>query len=106
MNQLFNRFTDWLAHIWAGAPWFAVCLTFVAGWLAYGAANQLWSDDTWHLALNSPTTALTFLGVFALHNGQRRFERATNKRLAAIGEAVGVGDPVDDEGQQPDKENP
>lgn len=100
----FDRFSDWLARVWAGAPWFAFCLGFIAAWLAFGALNGLWSNDTWHLALNSPTTALTFVGVFALHNSTNRFERATNRRLCALLEAFRIDDPVLDSGQkEPDE---
>lgn len=97
---MFDRFTDALARLWAGPLWFALCLAFVGGWLAYGALHGLWSDSVWHLSLNSPTTALTFLGVFALHNATTRFERATNRRLVALLEAVGIPDPVADPAQQ------
>lgn len=96
----FSRFSDALARVWAGAPWFAFCLAGVAIWLGYGAARGLWTDDVWHLALNSPTTALTFLGLYALHNASARFERATNRRLCALIESLGIPDPVLDEGQR------
>lgn len=95
----FDRFADWLAGIWASGAWFSICALFVAGWLVsglyFGAGNE-----TWHLWLNSPTTALTFLGVYALHNTQHRFEKAQNERWEALLEHLGIQDPVDDEGQK------
>ncbi len=97
----FDRFADWLAKVWASGPWFALCVAFVAGWLASGFAAGF-GNETWHLWLNSPTTALTFLGVYALHNTQHRFEKAQNARWARLYEEFGIADPVDDEGQRED----
>lgn len=96
----FSRFSDALARVWAGAPWFAFCLFALMAWLVYGVINSLWTDDVWHLALNSPTTGLTFLGLYALHNATARFEKATNRRLCALIESLGIPDPVLDEGQR------
>ena len=50
-------------------------LGFVAGWIVSGFAAGF-GNESWHLWLNSPTTALTFLGVYALHNTQHRHEKA------------------------------
>lgn len=97
----FNRFADWVADQVAHAWFFSFCLGLVLAWLVglpkAGPSNQLW-----HLVLNSPTTAITFLLVALLHNTQHRFEIAVNKRLIEIEKAVGVHDPVDDDGQKPD----
>lgn len=95
----FDKFADKTADHVAHAWFFMFCLGLVAGWLIglpfAGPSNQLW-----HLVLNSPTTAITFLLVALLHNTQHRFELATNKRLEQIIEAVCGEDPVDDPGQK------
>lgn len=97
----FDRFADRVAEHVAKAGFFAFCLGLVAGWTIalpfMGYDNQLW-----HLALNSPTTAITFLLVALLHNTQHRFEQATNERLHDLEERQG-GDPVQDDGQRPDR---
>lgn len=96
----FDRFADAVAAVWAKPWWFAICSAFVVGWIVGLVATQRWNDDVYHLWLNSPTTALTFVGVFLLHNEQSRFEKATNQRLEKLIEAVCGEDPVDDEGQK------
>jgi len=101
MRRAFDRFADAVAHVWESPWWFAVCAAFVAGWIGGLMATRQWNDSAYHLWLNSPTTALTFLGVFLLHNSTQRFERATNVRLEKIIEAVCGEDPVDDPGQKP-----
>lgn len=95
----FDRIADRIAEVFASAPWFAICVSFIAGWISMGFFVGS-SNETWHLWLNSPTTGLTFLGMFALHNTQHRFEKATNERLCTILKALKVSDPVEDEGQQ------
>lgn len=98
----FDAFADRVAHVWSQGWWFAICAAFILGWIVGLVAGHRWTDDVYHLWLNSPTTALTFLGVFLLHNVQTRFEKATNERLAAILEGVeGLHDPVRDKGQKP-----
>lgn len=95
---MFDRVAEWVAGVWSSAWWFAFCLGFVGSWLIWGAVGSKWTDDIWHLALNSPTTALTFLGLFLLHNTQHRFEQRTEARLERITKAVCPSDPVEEEG--------
>ena len=96
----FDKFADVVAHVWEKPWWFALCLAFVLGWTGGLLATRRWNDTGYHLWLNSPTTALSFLGIFLLHNSTQRFERATNKRLERVIEAVCGEDPVQDEGQK------
>jgi low affinity Fe/Cu permease len=102
----FDRFADRVAHVWEKPWWFAICAAFVIGWVSGLLATRQWNDSAYHLWLNSPTTALTFLGVFLLHNSTQRFERATNKRLEQIITAVCGEDPVTDEGQKSGPDGP
>lgn len=91
-----------MGEAWASPWWFALCLVFTLGWVAGLVEGGRWTDDVYHLWLNSPTTGLTFLGVFLLHNSTKRFEDATNARLQELIERLeGALDPVDDEGQKP-----
>lgn len=98
----FDRFANQAAVLVARAPFFALCVAIVLGWLLglpfAGPTNQLY-----HLLLNSPTTAITFLLVALLQNGQARFEHATNQKLnaissflAAYASTVGESDERDD----------
>ena len=95
----FDRFADHVADQVAHAWFFAFCMGLVIGWL-FGLPVAGPTNELWHLLLNSPTTAITFLLVALLHNTQHRFEKAVNARLEAIEEALGIDDPVDDEGQK------
>lgn len=85
----FDRFADWVAERWSSAPWFTLCAAGVATWAVAGVRTGF-GNETWHLWLNSPTTALTFLGVFLLHNTTHRFERQVLDRLARIEQALGL----------------
>jgi low affinity Fe/Cu permease len=97
----FDRFADFIASWVARAPFFVGCLLLVVLWTAglpiAGPKNQLY-----HLLLNSPTTAITFLLLALLQNTQARFEHAQNARWEAIFDHLGIEDPVEDEGQIPD----
>lgn len=100
MNR-FDRFADRVSRLVAHAGFFGFCLGLVVSWLSVlpvvGPDNELY-----HLVLNSPTTAITFLLVALLHNTNSRFENATNARLHELLEALeGLRDPVEDEGQKP-----
>jgi low affinity Fe/Cu permease len=100
----FDRFADKVAEVWEQPWWFMLCAAFVIGWIGGLLITRKWNDASYHLWLNSPTTALTFLGMFALHNQQNRFERATNQRLERIIEAVCGEDPVEDPGQKDEED--
>lgn len=103
MNRTFDRFADWVGA-WTASPYFfAICAAGVFGWICgLPVAGPL--NDTYHLLLNSPTTAITFLLVAVAANEQHRFERSTNARLCAILEAMETPDPVSDDGQKVDEE--
>lgn len=68
------------------APFFALCALFILGWLI-GLPFAGWKNDIYHLLLNSPTTAITFLLVAVGANTQARFEKASNLKLNAMAEA-------------------
>lgn len=95
----FDRFADWVADQVAHAWFFTFCLGLVFGWLV-GLPFAKPDNQLWHLVLNSPTTAITFLLVALLHNTQHRFEKAVNERFEHLEDHFGIEDPVDDEGQK------
>lgn len=85
--SLFDRFAEWTDRIISRAAWFVVCLVLVLGWLAFGPIAG-WANNTWHLALNSPTTSLTFLMVALEANARRRDSLANQQKLNAIADAL------------------
>lgn len=93
----FDRAADAVARAVAHPAFFGGCLLLVLVWLPLGLV--LPPGTTWQLAINTPTTILTFLLLALLYNDQARFQRATNRRLQDLAERQG-DDPVDDEGQR------
>jgi low affinity Fe/Cu permease len=69
--NLFDRFASAAGRHVARAWFFGVCASFVLLWVA-GLPFFGWRNDLYHLMLNSPTTAITFLLVALLQNSQER----------------------------------
>lgn len=91
----FDRFAGWADGVVSRAPFFVVCAAFVLAWCS-GLYFAGWDNDIYHLLLNSPTTAITFLIVSLSANAARRESKATNAKLDAI--AAAVADLLDDVG--------
>jgi low affinity Fe/Cu permease len=91
----FDRFAERADGVVSRAPFFVICAIFVIGWLA-GLPFAGWDNDIYHLLLNSPTTAITFLMVSMAANAARRESKATNAKLDAI--AAALADLLDDVG--------
>lgn len=87
-RTLFDDAASRVGAVVARAPFFALCATFVLGWLI-GLPFAGWKSDIYHLFLNSPTTAITFLLVALLQNSTARFENSVNIKLNALAGAVG-----------------
>lgn len=85
--SLFDRFADWVSDRWSSAPWFSLCVAGVASWVVVLVRAGL-DNEVVHLWLNSPTTALTFLGVFLLHNTTHRFERDVCRQLHELADRL------------------
>lgn len=100
MNKLFNRFADATSKVVANAVFFAFCVLLVLVWAP--SLPIFGSVDTWQLVINTATTIVTFLLVALLHNSEQRFEEASNARLIAILDSLGIEDPVNDGGQKPE----
>ena len=79
MQDVFHRIAA-AASRWAGSPWaFGTAVLLVIGWGASGP--MLGYSDSWHLLLNSPTTAITFLMVFLIQHTQNRDSKAIHLKL-------------------------
>jgi hypothetical protein len=83
----FDGFAEAVDNQISRAWWFAFCLGLVLAWLVQGAVLGLWVNDTWHLELNSPTTALTFLMVAVEANAARRDRSALHTKLNHMAQA-------------------
>src|SRR4051812_40427558 len=85
--RVFDKFAEAVNKFVSGAWFFALGFFLVLAWLIglpiAGPTNQLY-----HLVLNSPTTAITFLLVPILLNSQSRNEKAMNAKLNAIADAL------------------
>ena len=77
---MFGRFSATVSKA-AGSPYaFVLAVGLVLSWLVSG----MWfgyGNDLYHLVLNSPTTAITFLMVFVIQAAQNRDARAVQLKL-------------------------
>lgn len=87
INDAFDTFSDYVAEHVSRAWFFLLCLIGVAAWII-GLPIAGWKNDIYHLMLNSPTTAITFLLVALLHNTGHRAERAVHRKLDVLMRAV------------------
>jgi low affinity Fe/Cu permease len=79
-EHMFARLSTLVADLTATPYAFCAALALVGGWLIAG----IWfgyGSDLYHLLLNSPTTAITFLMVFILQNSQARTIAALHLKL-------------------------
>jgi low affinity Fe/Cu permease len=86
-RTLFDDIASRVSAVVARAPFFALCAALILGWLI-GLPIAGWKSDIYHLLLNSPTTAITFLLVALLQNSSARFETSVNLKLNAIAGAL------------------
>ena len=79
MREAFRKFSERLSEA-VESPWaFLAALGVVLAWLASGPL--LGFSETWHLAIDSFTAAVTFLMVFLIQNTQGRDARAIQLKL-------------------------
>ena len=75
----FQKFSNGVSKK-AGSPYaLVVALVLIAGWAASGPIFHF--SDTWQLVINTTTTIVTFLMVFAIQNTQNRDSRAMQLKL-------------------------
>jgi low affinity Fe/Cu permease len=81
MRTRFNHFAAWVSDA-VGSPWaFAAAALMVGVWLAGAALNDLWTDATYNFIINTTTTIITFLMVFAVQNTQNRDAKAMHAKM-------------------------
>ncbi len=83
----FDDFAEAVAHIYGKSYAFLIAMLIVLVWAVAGPAMQF--KDTWHLIINTPTTIVTFFGVFLIQNQQWRDGRALHKKINAIADVLG-----------------
>nr|HEX4317170.1 low affinity iron permease family protein [Kofleriaceae bacterium] len=82
----FRRFAHAIA-CWVGSPYaFALALVSIVIWGVLGPMFHY--SDTWQLVINTGTTIVTFLVVFAIQNTQNRDSRAIHLKLDELIHAV------------------
>jgi low affinity Fe/Cu permease len=92
-RSVFERFAEKATGLVSGGAFFAACFALVVIW---APSYPLWGNfDTYQLAINTPTTIVTFLLVALLQNSSRRSERALHEKLDAI--ADGLADLMENE---------
>lgn len=81
-DRLASRVSDMVARAW----FFFACLVTVLVW-----APSYWligNIDTWQLIVNTFTTIITFLLVALLQNTESRADKAVQRKLNAIAQAL------------------
>lgn len=82
----FDTFSEVAAHFYSKSYAFIIAIVMLVVWAACGPLMKF--SDTWHLMINTPTTIVTFLGVFLIQNQAWRDGQAVNKKLNAIADAM------------------
>lgn len=80
--SLFDRFATWASAVASRAGFFAFCVLLILVWAP--SFLILPNVDTWQLAVNTPTTVITFLLVALLQNTQKRSDDAVQQKLNAL----------------------
>lgn len=85
MHRALTWVTELFGSAWAVAAAFVTVAVWAVGgfWWPGG-----WTDNTYQLFINTGTTVVTFLMVFAIQNTQNRNDRALQTKLDAIAEAL------------------
>jgi low affinity Fe/Cu permease len=78
-TSFFTRFVRWASHA-TGSPYaFAMAVAVVLAWVVSGPLFGF--SDTWQLVINTGTTIVTFLMVFAIQASQNRDSEAIQVKL-------------------------
>jgi low affinity Fe/Cu permease len=81
-SRLIDAVTDLLGHPAA----VAAAIALVVGWLAFGPVIGF--TDTYQLVINTATTIITFVMVFAIQHTTNRETRAINLKLDELLEVI------------------
>lgn len=60
-----------------------IAVAIVLAWLTLGPFVG-WTNELWHLSLNSPTTATTYIMVFVILRAQNRDTKAIHAKLDTL----------------------
>lgn len=86
IHDLFRRVARAIANV-IGSPYAFVCaLAVIALWATTGPMFHY--SDTWQLVINTGTTIVTFLVVFAIQNTQNRDSKALHLKLDELLRAI------------------
>jgi low affinity Fe/Cu permease len=75
----FTRFVRWTSHATGTPTAFALAVGVVLAWIVSGPLFGF--SDTWQLVINTGTTIVTFLMVFAIQSSQNRDSEAIQVKL-------------------------
>lgn len=75
----FHRISQAVANRLGSPTAFALAVLLIIGWIISGPFFDY--SDTWQLVINTTTTIVTFLMVFAIQNTQNRDSRAMQLKL-------------------------
>ena len=78
-TSFFTRFARWVSHATGTPSVFAMAFAVVLLWMVSGPLFGF--SDTWQLAINTGTTIVTFLMVFAIQASQNRDSEAIQVKL-------------------------
>lgn len=75
----FHRVSQKVSNALGSPTAFALAVLLILGWIATGPLFNF--SDTWQLVINTTTTIVTFLMVFAIQNTQNRDAKAMQLKL-------------------------
>ena len=79
LGDRFRTMADQVTR-WTGTPWtMGLALLVIVAWAVTGPIFNF--SDTWQLVINTGTTIVTFLMVFAIQTSQNREAEATQLKL-------------------------
>jgi low affinity Fe/Cu permease len=82
----FDRFVEWAHAQVSRAPFFAVCVLVIVGWLV---SYPLFSDPkSWQVVIHTITSVTTLLLVALLENAGRRDAKAAQEKLSTLAGAL------------------
>jgi low affinity Fe/Cu permease len=85
-TSIFTRFARWVSHA-TGSPFaFVAAVAVVVTWAVSGPLFGF--SDTWQLVINTGTTIVTFLMVFAIQASQNRDSEAIQVKLDELIRAI------------------
>lgn len=82
----FDKAAGWCSTVLGKSISFVFAIVIIVVWAISGPIFHF--SEGWQLIINTGTTILTFLFLFLLQNAQNRSDKAIQKKLNAIAEAL------------------